>query len=145
LVTAAYGKEINARHIDALVPQSSQEDLFPFIDAVVGGNTAAAFQILSGDKADDDVVSRYLNQLASRADKGQAIGAAQPSDLDRIAKQVGATNPSSIQRTFARANPRSFAEDVLESDRRLKSGKTRSPSEQLQEIIVRRASKTRGR
>jgi len=145
LVTAADGKEINARHIDALVPQSSQEDLFPFIDAVVGGNASAAFKILSGDQADDDVASRYLNQLASRADKGQAIGAAQPSDLDRVAKQVGATNPSPIQRTFARANPRSFAEDVLESDRRLKTGKTRSPSEQLQEIIVRRASKTRGR
>lgn len=145
LVTAADGKEINARHIDALVPQASQEDVFPFIDAVVSGNAAAAFKLLSGEETDDDAASRYLNQLASRADKGQAIVAASPTEQDRIAKLVGATNPSSIQRTFARANPQSFAETVLESDRRLKTGKTRSPSEQLQEIIVRRASKTRGR
>jgi DNA polymerase III delta subunit len=145
LVTAADGKEVNARHVDSLVPQSTQEDVFPFIDAVVGGNAAAAFKLLSGDETDDDTTSRYLNQMASRADKGQALAAAPLSDLDRVAKQVAATNPSSIQRTFARANAQSFAETVLESDRRLKTGKTRSPSEQLQEIIVRQASKTRDR
>ena len=45
----------------------------------------------------------------------------------------------------AREVPEWFAETMLESDRRLKTGKTRSPSDQLQEIIVRQASKTRGR
>ena len=38
-----------------------------------------------------------------------------------------------------------FAAQVLESDRRLKTGFTRSPAEQLQEIIVRQARKTRDR
>jgi DNA polymerase III delta subunit len=145
LITAADGKEINARHIDALVPQSSQDEMFAFIDAVVSGNAASGFKLLSGEERDDDAMSRYLNQLASRAEKGQAIAAASPMELDRIARQVAASNPSSIQRTFARTSAESFAETVIESDRRLKTGKTRSPSEQLQEIIVRQASKTRGR
>jgi hypothetical protein len=51
---------------------------------------------------------------------------------------------AAIQRAFARTSAESFAYTVLESDRRLKTGKTRAPSEQLQDVIVRQARKTRG-
>jgi DNA polymerase III delta subunit len=149
LITAADGKEINARHIDALVPQASQEDLFPFIDAVVSGNATAAFKLLSGEETDDDIASRYLNQLGTNAELGQAVAEVRSEiALADAGKQLGGAKPNrlaAIQRTFARTDPRSFADVVIEADRRLKTGKTRSPSEQLQEIIVRQASKTRGR
>ena len=144
LVVAADGKEINARHVKELVPLATGEDLFPFIDAVVGGNAAGAFKLLSGDQTDDDTAARYLNQLGSRAERGQALAASGAQDVADVGKRVGATNPSSIQKTFARASAESFANVVLESDRRLKTGKTRSPSEQLQDVIVRQARKTRG-
>jgi DNA polymerase III delta subunit len=144
LVVAADSKEINARHVRELVPLATGEDLFPFIDAVVSGNAAGAFKLLSGDETDDDTASRYLNQLGSRAERGQALAASGMHDMAEVGKKVGATNPSSIQKTFSRTSPESFANIVLESDRRLKTGKTRSPSEQLQDVIVRQARKTRG-
>jgi hypothetical protein len=111
---------------------------------VVSGNAAGAFKLLSGDQSDDDTAARYLNQIGSRAERGQALAATAMHDVADVGKRLGTTNPSSIQKTFARASAESFANVVLESDRRLKTGKTRSPSEQLQEIIVRQARKTRG-
>ena len=102
------------------------------------------FKLLAGDQTDDDTAARYLNQLGSRAERGQALAAAGMHDQAEVGKRVGATNPSSIQKTFGRASAESFANVVLESDRRLKTGKTRSPSEQLQDVIIRQARKTRG-
>ena len=75
LVTAADGKEINARHIDALVPQCHRRRIcFPSSTRWSAAMRQPRFKLLSGDETDDDVASRYLNQLASRADKGQAFG-----------------------------------------------------------------------
>lgn len=144
LVVAAGDKEINARHIKELVPLASGEELFPFIDAVVGGRALDAFKLLAGEEMDDETASRYLNLLSSRAERGQALAAAGAHHVAEVGKRIGASNAGSIQRTFARVNAESFAETVLDSDRRLKTGKTRSPAEQLQEIIVRQAWKTRG-
>jgi DNA polymerase III delta subunit len=148
LVTAADGKEINARHVKELVPAATGEDLFPFIDAVVGGNAAGAFKLLSGDETDDGVAARFLAQLGTNAELGQAVaGVRGDAALADAGKHLGGAKRerlAAVQRTFARTSAESFAKVVLESDRRLKTGKTRSPSEQLQEVIIRQARKTRG-
>lgn len=150
LSLAAYGGEITDRDIDALVASASADEMFPLIDAIVQGNATTALRKLHGQETDNNAASRILNQLIANAELGQvAVLVSGDSALVDVAKRMGQTNPKrwvAIQRTFGRASATSFANQLLESDRRLKTGLTRSPSEQLQEIIVRRAKQTtRGR
>ena len=149
LATAANGNEITARDIDELVPTANADDLFPLIDSVVQGNAASAFTKLHGQETDDDSAARVLNQLVANAEIGQiAVLAIGESALVEAGKKIGQSNPrrlAAIQRTFSRGGVESFANQVLESDRRLKTGYTRSLSEQLHDVIIRRAQRTRDR
>jgi DNA polymerase III delta subunit len=146
LIAATDGGEIGALHVDELVAQSSADELFPLVDAVVQGRAEQALNLLDAYRADDEDASRILNQLVSNAELGQIAKSA--PELAQSSKEFGHINAgrwAAIERTFSRVSIESFAGDVLESDRRLKTGYARSPVEQLHEILVRRASKTRGR
>jgi DNA polymerase III delta subunit len=146
LVTAASQGEVSARDVDELVAESAADELFPLIDAVIQGRAQQAITLLLKSQPDDDGASRLLNQLVANAELGQIAAAAR--DLSDAAQRIGLQNPnrlSAIQRTFSRLSAQAFAEDVIASDRRLKTGYTRSPTEQLHEVLVRRARKTRDR
>jgi DNA polymerase III delta subunit len=148
LATAASGTEIAGHDIDELVHSGTADELFPLIDAVIQGNAAAAFKRLQGQESDDDAASRIVNQIGANAELGQIAGHfTGESTLAAVAKQIGLSNPrrlGAIQRNLTRHSAESLAKQLVESDRRLKTGYTRSVSDQLQEIIVRRATKKRG-
>ena len=148
LATAASGAEVTAVDIDELVHSGTADELFPLIDAVIQGNAAAGFKRLQGQESDDDAASRIVNQIGANAELGQvAAHFTGESTLAAVAKQLGLSNPrrlGAIQRNLSRNNAELLANQVVESDRRLKTGYIRSPSDQLQEIIVRRSTRKRG-
>lgn len=147
--TACLGRPIEIDDIDALISTETQDRLFPLIDAITMGNGRDAFRMLTDHGDDDDSSARVLNMLNANAELGQ-IAASLSGDLElnNAAKELGQANSNRLaqmKRNFSTVSAATLGNQMLESDRRLKTGIVLSPSAQLHEVIVRRASKTRDR
>jgi len=145
LATAADGEEISARLVDDLAPQSAGEEFFPLTDAIVFGRAAQALAKLAAYGADDADAARIFNELASSAELGQIVSA--DADSPAVRKELGASDGrwAAVRTRFSRGGAESLAYEILTAERRMKTGFTRSPMEQLHEVIMRRARKTRDR
>jgi DNA polymerase III delta subunit len=148
LVLHAGEREIGLADLEFLIPIGNEDSLFSLADAIVHGRANEAMKLLAGDENNDDAASRLLNQLISTAELAPiATSLRGDAQVQAIGKELQLSNPNRlavIQGKFRGKDAEEFADVVIESDRRLKTGYTRTPWDQLLEILVRQENKKRG-
>lgn len=145
LVTYADREPISIEAIDALVQTGSEDQVFTLVGAVTKADGRTALRQIAETWGDDDDASRWLALLSSSAEMGQIVTRSEfDRELKQTAKELGLTSTGRLYNLRRDLNSRSadaLAEAMLTSDRHLKSGVTRGPSAQLQEVVLKRSRK----
>ncbi len=151
LALAAYPGAITVEAIEELIPQRSEERIFPLLDAVIGGNQRSALvETENAIRAGEDA-SRTVAQLYQQIELAAAsMASGRPSDPLQAGRALGLTNANRMRPVEqaaqrARVTPARQLRLALESDRRIKSGRIRTPEDGLVDLVVRVTNQTENR
>ena len=151
LALAAYPGSITSELVDDLVPQRSDERIFPLLDAVLGGNQRSALlETENANRAGEDA-SRTMAQVYQQIELSVgAVASGRPSDALQAGRALGITNAYRMTRVTEAAQrgrmaPARQLRMALENDRRLKTGRLRNPDEALVDLVVRVTTPTENR
>ena len=143
LALAAYPGPITGEIVDDLVPQRSEERIFPLLDAVVGGQQRMALiETQNANRAGEDP-SRTMAQVYLQIELSVgAVASGRPSDPVQAGRALGIANAYRMTRVTEAAQRGQIAPArqlrlALENDRRLKTGRLRNPDEALVDLVVR--------
>jgi len=151
LALASYPGPITVGIIDEMIPQRSEERIFPLLDAVIGGNQRGALGEVENARRAGEDPSRMLAQIYQQTELAVAVKAAgRPSDPVQAGRALGLANANRMQpveRAVQRARmaPVRQLRLALENDRRIKTGRIRNPEEGLVDLVVRVTGQTENR
>jgi DNA polymerase III delta subunit len=151
LALAAYPGAITAELIDDLVPQRSEERIFPLLDAVIGGNQREAIAELQNAYRAGEDASRMMNQVYQQIELSVgAVASGRPSDAQQAGRALGIASAYRMNRVTeaaqrSRMAPARQLRLSLENDRRMKTGRLRNPDEALVDLVVRATTQTENR
>lgn len=151
LALASYPGPITAEIVDEMVPQRSEERIFPLLDAVIGGNQPGALTEIENARRAGEDPSRTMTQLYQQIELAvAATSQGRPKDPVQAGRALGLSNANrmrpveqSAQR--ARVAPVQQLQLALESDRKLKTGRIRNPDDGLVDLVVRVTGPTKSR
>lgn len=151
LALASYPGPITSEIIDEMIPQRSEERIFPLLDAVIGGDQRGAIaEVENACRAGEDA-SRSLAQLYQQVELAVVVTATgRPADPFQAGRALGLANAGRMQPVEravqrARVAPIRQLRLALESDRKLKTGRIRNPDEGLLDLVVRVTNPTENR
>lgn len=137
LVTAAWPGAIADSHIRDLIAQGDNDQIFSFIDAASSGNIAKAAPELDRLLASGEDPYKILSQLCGSVELAVVMSRADrrsPMDVGKDLRLANANRMSSVARSV-RDQPRNFAPRVAraleETDRKMKTGELRDPTDAL--------------
>jgi len=151
LALASYPDPISVEIATEMIPQRSEERIFPLLDAVIAGNQRGALiETDNATKAGEDA-GRTMAQLYQQIELAVAAKAnGRPTDPLQAGRALGLTNANRMRPVDkaaqqARVAPARQLRLALESDRKLKSGRVRNPDEGLVDLVVRVTGSTENR
>ena len=147
LVTFAGNEAISEGAISSLVNTGEDDQIFAVVSAIVRRESGAALKGITTQGADDDDAARLVAILAANAEMGQIVARSDfDRDLKQTAKDLGLSSSGrlyNLRKDLQGIPADKFAADMLESDRSLKTGVTRSPGAQLEQIILLRTQRSK--
>jgi DNA polymerase III delta subunit len=141
LATAAHPGSIEEEDIRQLTPGSPDQRLFRYLDATLGRNLRSALmewqRLESGGEEPAQLVAQMLGQIELTT-LASLAGSRGP---DEVARDVGNVQPGRISAVMAAAKthgpqPVISAGDAIAADRKLKSGRLRTPVDALYDIML---------
>jgi DNA polymerase III delta subunit len=147
LAVAAHPGPITAELIAALVPGAAQQRLFSFIDAALSGDVGTAAGELDRLLTSGEEPAMLLAQILGQVELTTV--AAGDRDAASVARDLGTISPGRVSAvmSLARKLPsvRSRAETGVATDRALKTGRIRHPSDALHALLLAYATGPRER
>ena len=141
LALAAHPGPITSEHIGALTSNGPDQKVFRFLDAALAGDLRAGLAELERLTSAGDEPAMLLAQLLGQAELAAVAWTAAAKSPDAVARDLGAIAPgrisavmSSTRRQGSRA--RRAAEIGSESDRDLKTGRIRRPTDALHQMLL---------
>lgn len=134
LALAAYPGPITAALIDEMVIGSTEDRLFPLIEAIYSSETSAAARDLAAARERGDDPSRITSSLYQQAELAGALGPG--FDAVQTGQEIGLTNPNRMY-GVAKSSQRSkksasaWLQRLIEIERAVKSGQLRDPWDPL--------------
>jgi DNA polymerase III delta subunit len=151
LALASYPGPITAGIAMEMIPQRSEERIFPLLDAVIGGNQRAALiETENAWRAGEDA-GRSMSQLYQQIELAVAAKShGRPTDPQQAGRALGLANANRMRPVEqaaqrARVAPARQLALALEGDRKLKTGRIRNPDEGLVDLVVRVTGQTENR
>ncbi|MCA9860142.1 MAG: hypothetical protein KC438_10485, partial [Thermomicrobiales bacterium] len=142
LALAAYPEAITGELVADLIPQRTEERIFPLLDAVVGGNQRnALLETRNAQMAGEDA-SRTLAQIYQQVELAvAALAPGRPTDPLQAGKALGLANANRMRPVTqaaqrARVAPARQLRMALETDRKFKTGRLRNPDEALVDLVA---------
>jgi DNA polymerase III delta subunit len=143
LVTAAHPGEVSEWHIQKLIAQGDNDQVFAFIDAAASGNLRKAVGELDRLLAAGEDPYKLFAQLAGSVELAAVMVKAErrdPVEVGREMRLPNANRMTSIARSV-REQPANFAPRVVgvleEVDRQMKTGELRNPVDALYTALTR--------
>ena len=141
LVTYAGDTAVTTAIIDTLVQSGVDEQVFALVSAVVRADTRKALNLIADQVADDDDGARFMALIAGNAEMGRIVAeSAFDHDLKQTAAELGLTSGRlyNLRKDLANRSADELVANVIDVDRRMKSGITRGPVAQLEDLVLRR-------
>ncbi len=151
LALAAYPDPISSEVIEEMIPQRSEERIFPLLDAVIGGNQRGALVEAENAQRAGEEAGRTMAQLYQQIELAVAAKAeGRPSDPMQAGRALGLANANRMRKVEqasqrARVAPARQLRLALENDRKMKNGQLRTPDEALVDLVVRVTGPTENR
>ena len=151
LALAAYPDAISIEIINEMIPQRSEERIFPLLDAVIGGNQRGALVEAENAQRSGEEAGRMMAQLYQQIELVVAAKAqGRPSDPLQAGRALGLANANRMRKVEqaaqrARIAPARQLRLALENDRKMKTGRLRNPDEGLLDLVVRVTDPTENR
>ena len=151
LALASYPGAISRETVEEMIPQRSEERMFPLLDAVIGGNQRAALVETQNARLAGEDPSRTMAQIYQQIELGVAATAHdRPADLLQAGRALGLSNvnrmrPVAQAAQRARVSPARQLRLALENDRKFKTGRIRNPEDGLVDLVVRVTGQTENR
>jgi DNA polymerase III delta subunit len=155
LALAAHPGPITRGHIDEMTTMAQADRLFPLVDAVMAGDAAGACRELGRSLADDGEAARIGAQLNQQVELLAVLSAASGRDPVETGRALGLSNPNrmiavakSLRSVGRSARP--MLQAALETERAMKSGTLRRPTDGLYALVddvlsIRRQTREGGR
>ncbi len=134
LSLAAHPGPITAELIDEMVIGSTEDRLFPLIEAIYASETGGAARDLAAARDRGDDPSRITNSLYQQAELAAALSAGY--DAVQIGQEIGLTNPNrmyGVSKSSQRSKltSKQWLRRLVESERAVKTGQLRDPWDPL--------------
>ena len=141
LALAAYPRPISAAQIREMVPGGSDQRVFRFLDAAVGGDLRLAIDEMERLRHAGDEPAMILAQLLGQIELGAVAVAAHGKDPGMVARDLGsipAGRMSAIMSSEGRRRHRGahMVAAAADTDRRLKRGQVRMPADALHHLVL---------
>jgi DNA polymerase III delta subunit len=142
LVTAAWPDPVADTHIRDLIAHGDNDQIFSFIDAASAGNIAKAAPELDRLLAAGEDPYKILSQLCGSVELAVVMSRADrrnPVDVGKDLRLANANRMTSVARSVQN-QPRNFAPRVAraleETDRKMKTGELRDPTDALYSALA---------
>ena len=151
LALAAYPDSITIEIINEMIPQRSEERIFPLLDAVIAGNQRGALVEAENAQRSGEDAGRTMAQLYQQIELAVAAKSpGRPSDPLQAGRALGLANANRMRKVDqatqrARVAPARQLRLALEHDRKMKTGQLRNPDEGLVDLVVRITAPTENR
>jgi DNA polymerase III delta subunit len=141
LATAAYPGTIEKEHIRTLTPSRPDQRLFRFIDATVGGNLRSALVEWQRLEAAGEEPAQLVAQALGQVELTTLTAVAGTRSAGEVARDLGSIQPSRVSAVMASSkgqHPQAglSAGDAIAADRKLKSGRSRHPTDALYDLML---------
>lgn len=142
LALAAHPNPITSEVVESMVSTTSEDRLFPFIEAVVTSKLTEAIPALESFQASGEDAGRLIAQVFQQVELAAALpvaGAGQ--DPATIGKDLGLTNPNrmiGVAKTARRGRiaPTRMLKIVLDTDRKIKRGVLRHGDDVVYHLVT---------
>jgi len=150
LVLAAHPGPIRQEHVRAMVAPTTDDRVFPFLDAAMTGRLREAVKELGALHVAGEDPARIAAQLFQEIELSVVAAAGRYVDAEIVGREIGLSNPrrmASVSRRLrdVRQSPSEMVMSAVEIERRSKRGMLRQPIDVLHSLVTAAgANTTRG-
>ena len=138
LAAFAHPRPISRADVTAMVPGSTQDQLFPFLGALFGGRVDESVRLLQQVLDNGDDHFRVLAQVMQQIELATPLEAATGASPESVGRDLGVPNPKrmhAIERS-SRTHPATpMLNSALQADRDQKRGRLRNAEDALLAIM----------